>query len=290
MDNQEKHVHSFFLYLKVEKNLSPHTISAYQRDLRRFLLFLKREKISYSKIGAKHATDFSIFLKKERLAGSSITRILSSVRSFFRYLAGENLISPTLLEYFESPKLEHRVPDILTEEEIERVLMGDGSRQRILRNRAILELLYATGMRVSELTGIKTGDIFWEEGYLRIVGKGDKERLVFFSDSVKESLRNYAEQRRGHGPYFFLNRSGRRISRQTVWKLVKAACLLAGAAPRTSPHTLRHTCATHLLDRGMDLRVIQELLGHSSISTTTIYTKVSRSRLKEIHKKYHPRS
>ena len=242
-------------------------------------------------------------LRDKKLAPSSVGRKLVAIKVFFRYLLAQGLIKTDPSGVIESPRLMKGLPDVLDVEEVGRLLSAASEDKRkkkiqrkVLRDRALLELLYASGLRVSEAAGLKIPDLNQEAGFLRCVGKGGKERVVPVGKHALSWIRRYlAEARSAFNPkaeyrQIFLNRSGRPLSRVSVWAIIKRYTQAAGIRKRITPHTLRHCFATHLLEAGADLRVVQELLGHSSISTTQIYTHVDRARLKSVHAKFHPRA
>lgn len=288
----------FIDYLRVERGASPNTIASYEADLRDFLAFLEPLELRFpDEIGRDVIRGYVESLSHRGMSSSSISRHISSLRSFFRFLMAERFIDESPVDGIEPPKGWTRLPTVLSIDEVERLLsVYERAETPIqLRNRAILELLYATGLRVSELTSLRTDDISAELGYLRCRGKGDKERLVPIGAPALKAVEEYLKKGRPHlagsrfQPWLFLNRDGDKLSRQAVWKVIKRAIKLAGIEKNVSPHTLRHSFATHMLERGADLRYLQEMLGHSNISTTQIYTHISRERLKDLHKTFHPR-
>ena len=285
----------FIAHLQVERGLSSNTIQGYSRDLVRFLEFLER-------VGHRPETatreDVSIFLGElyGRLSPRSAARSLSAVRMFFRFLVSEGSIETSPARLVEAPKLPRRLPDILSPDEVERLLeQPDPATPIGLRDRAMLELLYATGLRVSELVGLRLQGVNLEVGFVRVLGKGDKERVVPMGDQANDAIAAYLRTgretlTRGRAsPHLFLNARGRSLSRQGFWKIIKQYGRLAGIRRPITPHGLRHAFASHLLERGADLRSVQVMLGHADISTTQIYTHVTRERLKQLHEKHHPR-
>ncbi|MCL5408556.1 MAG: tyrosine recombinase [Candidatus Omnitrophica bacterium] len=289
--NFEEFLKNFLLYLKTEKNLSNNTISSYKNDLEKFRKFLTDKKITLKSISGKGLTDFIIFLKKKNLQGSSISRHISSIKGFYKFLIFRDKISPDVLNYFESPKIERKLPEYLSQDEINGLLNKNIDIKQKVRNKAIIEFFYATGLRVSELSNLKKSDMNREERWVKVTGKGNKERIVFFSETTEETIRRYVQDNKHkESPYLFTNKSGGKLSRQSLWKIVKTYGKTAMLIKNLKPHTIRHSFATHLLERGLDLRTIQELLGHKNINTTTIYTHLGKSYLKETYKKFHPRS
>lgn len=287
----------FLHYLLVERGLSQNTIEAYGHNVNRFLNFLKYKKIDnpdgLSRIDLR---TFIYFLKKKRLSPRSIARNLISIRMFFRFLQQEGLIELNPAEAVELPKMAKNLPEILSLEEVERLLAQPDTQTPLgLRDRAMLEILYATGMRVSELIHLFTHQIQMEGGYVLLRGKGSKERIVPLGGEAIHWLKRYLTESRPvllkgkESTHLFINRSGKPMSRQQFWKSIKSYGRKGGIQKRITPHVLRHSFASHLLERGADLRSVQMMLGHVDISTTQIYTHVTGERLKKIHQRYHPR-
>ena len=284
-------------YLEVEKGLAANTLEAYGRDLASYLDYLK--KIDVSSLDAINSLQILQFLanrKAEGMSPRSRARILSSLRSFHRFLLSENYlaIDPTAL--IESPRALPPLPKLLSQTEVERLLVApQGESNLVLRDRAMLELLYATGMRVSELVGLSLSDLKMDIGCINAFGKGGKQRLIPVGDVALEILQEYLHNGRPHlqtevvSNVVFLNRRGRGLSRQGFWKNFKRHAVTAGITQKVYPHMLRHSFATHLLENGADLRAVQTMLGHADISTTQIYTHVIQERLKQIHQQFHPR-
>jgi len=291
-------IDKFLNYLLVEKGLSPNTIESYSRDLQKFVLYLEKNNISdLNQVTALEVIDFLLALKSKGLASKTTGRNLSALRTFFKFLLQRNYLSvdPTL--NIDSPKIQLRLPSILSIAEVESLLcQPDVKTTRGLRDRAMLELLYATGVRVSELINIKLNNLNLEIGYLIAYGKGSKERIIPIGESAKKYLKEYLIKVRPKymkeitNPFLFLNPSGKKFTRTGFWKIIKRYARKAGINKPLSPHTLRHSFATHLLERGADLRSVQVMLGHVDISTTQIYTHISPEWLKKIHKQYHPRA
>jgi len=291
-------IEQFLDYLSLERGLSANTRAAYADDLARFVRFLEGKGIkSFNGVTRKHLLDYLMAEKDRGLRVNSISRRLVAVKIFFRYLQQESLLVQNVADVMDSPKLWKVLPEVMTLREVERMLdapQGDG-RQSV-RDKALLELMYATGMRVSEAADLKIDDIHFDEGYIRCTGKGNKVRVVPFGEKAKACLQRYLETARpafaGERPerHVFLTCRGKNFSRKGIWKLVKAYAGKAGVTRRVSPHTLRHSFASHLLANGAPLRVIQEMLGHVDIATTQIYTHVDQGRLKSVHEKFHPRA
>jgi integrase/recombinase XerD len=287
----------FMDYLGFERGLSPRTLSAYGRDLDRFLVFLgDLGMVSPEDVTHLHIREFVFALKDRGLAPTSIRRCQSALRTYFGFLLAEGVLADDPTEMMESPRVWRRLPHVLNHAEVERLMSApDADHRMYWRDRAILEVLYASGMRVSELVGLKVRDLELDEGYALVFGKGSKERLAPLGGTAIGSLERYlagvrAGLDRGQGKgVVFLNQRGRPLTRMTVWTLVSGSAQRAGLTQKVSPHTLRHTFATHLLEGGADLAAVQELLGHADISTTQIYTHVDREYLRDVHRKFHPR-
>jgi len=287
----------FLHYLIVEKGLSKNTIEAYSHGLSRFLNHLKEKGVhEIQEIGKFHVRGFLLSLRKRNLSTRTIVRNLVVVRTFFRFLVQEGILRENPIENLESPKVEKKLPEILTLREIEQLLERPDLQTPLgKRDRAMLEMLYATGMRVSELTQLPTQQVSLEGGYVLLYGKGSKERIVPLGSEAMKWVTLYLKESRGilakgkESPFLFINRSGKAMSRQRFWKSLKEYSRRAGLRKRITPHLLRHSFASHLLERGADLRSVQMMLGHVDISTTQIYTHVTGERLKKIHQEYHPR-
>lgn len=287
----------FVDYLAFERGLAERTRAAYSRDLARLLLFLEARGIhSPDGIGERDLREYIFHLKDSGLQATSIRRAISSLRSYFAFLVGEGVIVTDPSERLESPRVWRRLPSVLSREEVTRLVDApDAGHPLYWRDRAVLEFLYATGARVSELVGVRLADLELDEGFCRVFGKGSKERMVPLGQPARRALQRYLDlvrTRLAQGAtagLLFLNARGRPLSRMGVWAIVKGNARRAGLQKRISPHTLRHTFATHLLEGGADLVVVQELLGHADISTTQIYTHLDREYLKDVHRRFHPR-
>jgi len=287
----------FLHYLIVEKGLSKNTIEAYSHGLNRFLNYFRRKGMEeVREISKLDIREFLLFLKKKGLSSKTLARNLVSIRVFMRFLTEESILSANPAEEIESPKTAKTLPEILSLEEVEMLLeQPDTQIPQGMRDRAMLEMLYATGMRVSELTQLQVNHVHLEAGYVLIYGKGSKERIVPIGNEAMKWARRYMGETRERllkkreSPFLFVNRSGKPMSRQHFWKSIKAYGRKAGIRKRIAPHLLRHSFASHLLERGADLRSVQLMLGHVDISTTQIYTHVTGERLKKIHQRYHPR-
>jgi integrase/recombinase XerD len=287
----------FLHYLIVEKGLSQNTIEAYGHGLTRFLDHLRGKKIQdVREISKFDVQGFLLTLRKKNLNTKSIVRDLAAIRSFFRFLIQEGILETNPVEDLESPKVAKTLPEILSLKEIEEILEQPNLQTPLgMRDRAMLEMLYATGMRVSELTRLPTHQVNLEGGYVLLYGKGSKERIVPLGSEAMKWVALYLKGARGilskgkESAFLFINRSGKEMSRQRFWKSLKDYAKKAGLHKRITPHLLRHSFASHLLERGADLRSVQMMLGHVDISTTQIYTHVSGEKLKKVHKQYHPR-
>ena len=288
---------AFVAYAQRECHLAENTVAAYRRDLEHFSSWLDQRSIP--KLSIRDLADYVTWLHARKLAPASIARHIVSLRVFFRYLQLEAVMSDNLAELLGSQKLWERVPKVLSVEQVARLFVAPGRSDPCWRrDRALLELLYATGCRASELSNLKLRDLRLDEGFCACRGKGDKERLVPLGVRAIEAVRAYQQHerpdlaaRRPAAPeWVLLSYRGRRLRRERIWELLKRYARRVGAPPEVSPHTLRHSFATHLLTGGADLRQVQEMLGHASIATTQIYTHVDPARLKAVHKKFHPRA
>jgi len=283
-------IDSFLDYLRIERGLSPNTILSYRVDLEQFKKWLGSDMLSISSsVVGKYAS----FLKDtRRLSTSSVSRKLSAIRMFYRFLQAEGAITENPAQAVVSPRRGRKIPSYLSLREVEKLLEAPDTTSPVgLRDKAILECLYATGLRISELVSLNRRDLNLASGWLKVQGKGSRERMVPLGKEAIKWLNRYLREREGvrKDSPLFCNRYGERISRQSCWKIIKKYARIAGINKVISPHTLRHSFATHLLSRDADLRSVQELLGHVSISTTQIYTHITQERLIKIYKKYHPR-
>lgn len=295
--NLADHLKSFIDYLRVERQVARNTVEAYQRDLLRYIIFLQERAIDdFSQLSHRDVYAFLEMLHELTLSAASVSRNLSAVRAFHHFLIGENVTSADPTENIVVPKPWMKLPEVLTVEEMARLLeQPDTATDTGLRDRALLETAYATGVRVSELTNIKNRDIYWQDEFIRVSGKGDKERLVPIADTALGWIRTYMQGARIPlaalglgGDILFLNRFGKKLSRQSVWIHLKKYAQQAGVRKFISPHTIRHSFATHLIEGGADLRAVQEMLGHADIITTQIYTHLDQDFLKQVHHRYHP--
>ena len=284
-------------YLLVERGVAENTLEAYGRDLRRFLLIVQERGITDLRhILPETVIEYLVRIKDEGLSANSTNRALAALRGFYNYLLQEKIIEQTPLANIELAKVWMRLPDTISKEEMKLILAQPGmDTAQAVRNSAMLELLYATGIRVSELIGLRMNSINWQVGFLVVMGKGGKERIVPIGKTAYDCVKYYIEQARPQlmrgksSDVLFLNRFGGKFTRQGFWKIVVDYARKSGLHKKVHPHTFRHSFASHLLEGGADLRTVQVMLGHADISTTQIYTHITRERLKEIHQKFHPR-
>ncbi len=284
-------------YLLVERGVAENTLEAYGRDLRRFLLIVQERGITDLRhILPETVIEYLVRIKDEGLSANSTNRALAALRGFYKYLLQEKMIEQTPLANIELAKVWMRLPDTISKEEMTLILAQPGmDTAQAVRNSAMLELLYATGIRVSELIGLRMNSINWQVGFLVVMGKGGKERIVPIGKTAYDCVKYYVEQARPQlmqgksSDILFLNRFGGKFTRQGFWKIVVDYARKSGLHKKVHPHTFRHSFASHLLEGGADLRTVQVMLGHADISTTQIYTHITRERLKEIHQKFHPR-
>lgn len=285
-------------YLQVERGLSENTVVSYGNDLKEFREFLNQKKIaSFDKVTREDVVAFMQAQQDKKMANSSIVRNVTSLRRFFQYLMIEGKIKHNPMLLIDTPKKQHKLPAVLTVDEVNDLLACPDTEKPLgLRDRAILEVMYATGLRVSELVNLKLADVHLSMGLIQTLGKGHKERIIPIGDVAIDWTEKYLNEARPKllkgktSKYLFLNFHGNKLTRQGIWKNLKAYVSQAGIKKDVTPHTLRHSFATHILENGADLRVVQELLGHADISTTQIYTHLSHKRLAEIYNKAHPRA
>lgn len=289
-------IEKFHYYLLLERKLSKVSCEFYLSDIKEFLNWLKKD---LSDISEEDIKKFISYLRTRNRNSSTVARKISSLRSFFYFLNKEEITSKNPVEEIETPKLKRRLPTVLTISEVEKLLntLETKKDKEGIRAKAMFELLYATGIRVSELLNLKINDLNLEEGFVRVIGKRNKERIVPIGEpailAVKEYLNlvrpSLLNKKELSNPYLFLNQRGKKLSRMGFWKILKKYVKLAGIEKKVTPHTFRHTFATHLLEGGANLRILQELLGHAHISTTQIYTKLNKEYLKQIYNTFHPR-
>lgn len=296
----DTYLSDFLMSLRVERNLSPNTLEAYEHDLNRYLTFIERDKNldSIDDIHPDHIREYIRNLTDLHLVAASVRRNFSVVRSYHSFLVDEEYAALNPAELLESPKIPQRLPVILSVEEVETILaVIDSSTSLGMRDKAMIELLYSAGLRVTELVQLKLINLFENRGWIRVFGKGSKERVVPLGKQAADWIEKYLNEARPsllkkgkRSDALFVNFRGDPISRKGVWKLLRKYVKEAEIEKRVSPHTLRHSFATHLLEGGADLRVVQAMLGHADISTTQIYTHLDKTYLKEVHKMYHPRA
>ncbi|MDD8014131.1 MAG: site-specific tyrosine recombinase XerD [Acidobacteriota bacterium] len=286
----------FLEFLSVEKGFSPNTIASYGRDLEKLLIHLLREKKALRRVGEEDIVKFIHEQSREGLSARSLARLVSSLRSFFKFLVLDGVMPKNPAARLSSPSLWQVLPRVLSVNEVEALLQApDENERRGVRDKAMLETLYGSGLRVSEVISLKPKDVNLAEGFLTCRGKGGKERIVPLGKSACRALERYMKEVRPFlektpQDFIFLTRRGKPFTRQGFWKLLKGYAGKAGLAAKVFPHVLRHSFATHLLERGADLRSVQLMLGHSQITTTQIYTHVSRERLRRVYDKFHPRA
>ncbi len=292
MYKEDHYLGSFFTFLYVEKGLSKNTVDAYKNDLKDFLSWLNKINIQdYKKVTETEINEYVAHLFKNGLKSSSVNRKISTLKSFYLFLIKKKLISLSPLSEVITPKKEQYLPSSMSEDEVEQLLQSPNIELDIeIRDKAMIEMLYATGMRISELINLKMIDIDIERSVLKVLGKGSKERLVPFGEKASDSLSYYLKKRKkSSAKEVFLSNRGKKMTRTGFWQRIKIYLSREGLKDTISPHTLRHAFATHLLNRGADLRSVQLLLGHSDLSTTQIYTHIAKQRLGEVLKKHHPR-
>jgi len=296
--NWKQALHDFQHYLNLERGLSKNSISNYVLDVEKLVLFLESHQLKESPIHIdKNTIQQFIYELANHVNPRSQSRIISGLKSFFNYLVFEDYRKDNPMELIESPKIGRKLPDTLSEEEINDLINAiDLSKPEGERNRAILETLYGCGLRVSELIGLRLSDLYFEEDFIKVTGKGDKQRFVPISEINKKyiniyrkEIRVHMEIKKGFEDILFLNRRGRQLTRAMIFTIIKQLALTIGLQKSISPHTFRHSFATHLLQNGADLRAIQQMLGHESITTTEVYMHVDRTHLAEVMNKYHPR-
>jgi integrase/recombinase XerD len=292
------HLDSYLQYLELEKNSAKNTVVSYKQDLSRYIQYLEGKRVKNpDAIRANQVAGYLSMLYDLGLSPRSVSRNLSAIKMFHKYLVGERITSNDPTQTIETPKTTRTLPDVLNQDEVEAILHQPNVAQDLgKRDRAILETMYATGIRVSELISLRQTGVHADEQFIRVFGKGSKERLVPIGRSALEWINKYIREvrmkltKKGSGQdMLFLNARGKPMTRMAIWNIVKSNTLKSGIKKEVHPHTFRHSFATHLLEGGADLRAVQEMLGHSDISTTQIYTHVDREYLKEVHKTFHPR-
>ncbi|EEI23725.1 site-specific tyrosine recombinase XerD [Lentilactobacillus hilgardii] len=295
MDNQ---LADYLHFLRVERGLSENTIKGYQQDLSEAIHFFQKTTKDISKVDQFLILNYLENLQQEKKSRNTVIRTVSSLRNFFRYLAQFGVVPDDPMLKVDSPKQSKTLPDVLSVSEVNKLLsMPNVSKPLGVRDRAMLETLYATGLRVSELVNLRLVDLHLPMKLIQTVGKGDRERIIPIGDVAIDWITQYLKttridllRKRTNTDFVFLNAHGRRLTRQAIWQMIKKYVKLAGIKRHVTPHTLRHSFATHLLENGADLRIVQELLGHADISTTQIYTHISHKHLTEVYQKFHPRA
>jgi len=292
----EKNIKNFIDYVRFERQLASNTIVSYKRDLNKYKLFLSLKKVdNYLDVSYDQILSFLEYLN-ENYCGSSISRILSSSRNFYKFLVREKIVKKNPFIQIKNPKKPKKILEVLSENEVNRFLNGIPYSTKLeIRDRAMFELLYSSGLRVSEIVNLKISNIDFDEGLIRFIGKGKKERITPVGETSKLFLKKYLNiarfkiEKEIKSDYVFLNKNGKKLTRQGFWKILKKYNKKINLGKNLYPHIFRHSFATHMIERGADLRVVQELLGHSDISTTEIYTNLNRKYIKDIYFKYHPR-
>ena len=295
----EQFIREYMTMLKVERTLAQNTLESYQRDLNQYHSFLKDDlKIkSIKNVTLGHIRTYLRYLSDKAMAASSIKRAISTIRSYHNFLLAEGRMKDNPAQLLDTPKIPQKLPNILTIEEIDTILnIIPNDKPMAIRDLAIFEMMYSCGLRVTELCDIKTTDILWDSDIIRVNGKGNKQRFVPIGPIAKDNLKNYLNHKRpsladkNHNVVeLFLSQNGRKLTRMMIWILLKKWTDASNLQKKVSPHTLRHSFATHLLEGGADLRSVQEMLGHADISTTQVYTHLDKEHLKEVHRTFHPR-
>ena len=290
-NKEDSNLRSFLNYLLVDKGLSNNTVKAYEADISSFFQWLDNKDLKYKNLQEDHINQYISFLFQRKMRSSSVNRKISSIKSFYIFLVKRNFVKNSPLNDLVSPKQEKYLPESMSEAEVDKLLNSpDVSNKIENRDKAMIEMLYATGMRISELVNLKITDVDMKRCVVKVFGKGSKERLVPFGETALDSLRSYLNEReQSSSKEIFLSNRGKKMTRVAFWQRVKIYLIRENLKNSISPHTLRHAFATHLLNRGADLRSVQLLLGHSDLSTTQIYTHIAKQRLSDVLKKHHPR-
>ena len=290
-NKEDSNLRSFLNYLLVDKGLSNNTAKAYEADISSFFQWLDNEDLKYKNLQEDHINQYISFLFQRKMRSSSVNRKISSIKSFYIFLVKRNFVKNSPLNDLVTPKQEKYLPESMSEAEVDKLLNSpDVSNKIENRDKAMIEMLYATGMRISELVNLKITDVDMKRCVVKVFGKGSKERLVPFGETALDSLRSYLNEReQSSSKEIFLSNRGKKMTRVAFWQRVKIYLIRENLKNSISPHTLRHAFATHLLNRGADLRSVQLLLGHSDLSTTQIYTHIAKQRLSDVLKKHHPR-
>ena len=290
-NREDSNLRSFLNYLLVDKGLSNNTVKAYEADISSLFQWLDTEDLKYNNLQEDHINQYISFLFQRKMRSSSVNRKISSIKSFYIFLVKRNFVKNSPLNDLVTPKQEKYLPESMSEAEVNKLLNSpDVSNKIENRDKAMIEMLYATGMRISELVNLKITDVDMKRCVVKVFGKGSKERLVPFGETALDSLRSYLNERElSSSKEIFLSNRGKKMTRVAFWQRVKIYLIRENLKNSISPHTLRHAFATHLLNRGADLRSVQLLLGHSDLSTTQIYTHIAKQRLSDVLKKHHPR-
>ena len=290
-NKEDSNLRSFLNYLLVDKGLSNNTVKAYEADISSFFQWLDNEDLKYKNLQEDHINQYISFLFQRKMRSSSVNRKISSIKSFYIFLVKRNFLKNSPLNDLVTPKQEKYLPESMSEAEVDKLLNSpDVSNKIENRDKAMIEMLYATGMRISELVNLKITDVDMKRCVVKVFGKGSKERLVPFGETALDSLKSYLNDREhSSSKEIFLSNRGKKMTRVAFWQRVKIYLVRENLKNSISPHTLRHAFATHLLNRGADLRSVQLLLGHSDLSTTQIYTHIAKQRLSDVLKKHHPR-
>jgi integrase/recombinase XerD len=290
-NKEDSNLRSFLNYLLVDKGLSNNTVKAYEADISSFFQWLNNEDLKYKNLQEGHINQYISFLFQRKMRSSSVNRKISSIKSFYIFLVKRNFVKNSPLNDLVTPKQEKYLPESMSEAEVDKLLNSPDVTNKIEnRDKAMIEMLYATGMRISELVNLKITDVDMKRCVVKVFGKGSKERLVPFGEKALDSLKSYLNDReQSSSKEIFLSNRGKKMSRIAFWQRVKVYLIRENLKNSISPHTLRHAFATHLLNRGADLRSVQLLLGHSDLSTTQIYTHIAKQRLSDVLKKHHPR-
>ncbi|MFH1395437.1 MAG: site-specific tyrosine recombinase XerD [Candidatus Omnitrophota bacterium] len=293
----KKYIEEFLYFMEVERGVSENTIFSYQHDLKKFERYIQDINKSVSEITREDIVEFLMRLKDIGLSAVTIARNLAALKTFWKFLVEEQVVKENVAGIIETPKTWKNIPEVLNIEEVERLLEAPDKKTLLgVRDSAILELMYAAGLRVSEVNALEVPNVNLEANFVKCYGKGGKERIVPIGKLAENAIENYLRDVRpkllgkGESRHLFLSRLGRKISRQSLWKIIRKYARLAGITKNITPHTLRHSFATHLLEGGAELRGLQEMLGHADISTTQIYTHVNKEKLRKIHKEFHPRA
>ena len=290
-NKEDSNLRSFLNYLLVDKGLSNNTVKAYEADISSFFRWLGNKDLKYNNLQEDHINQYISFLFQRKMRSSSVNRKISSIKSFYIFLVKRNFVKNSPLNDLVAPKQEKYLPESMSEAEVDKLLNSPDVANKIEnRDKAMIEMLYATGMRISELVNLKITDVDMKRCVVKVFGKGSKERLVPFGETALDSLKSYLNDReQSSSKEIFLSNRGKKMTRVAFWQRVKIYLIRENLKNSISPHTLRHAFATHLLNRGADLRSVQLLLGHSDLSTTQIYTHIAKQRLSDVLKKHHPR-